>query len=87
MTDSLPVHEEAFMAYVRCPSPTCNDRLTDFRDLQSEAEIEGARQVLLPMLDGGHFVAKAFHRCGTDGCRRVQRKDNWRVGTFLPAGL
>ncbi|MFF3329527.1 hypothetical protein ACFYWX_08170 [Streptomyces sp. NPDC002888] len=61
--------------------------MTEFRDLRGDEEITAAGVVLLPLLDGDHFVAKAFHRCGADGCRRIQRKDNWRVGAFLPTGF
>lgn len=76
------------MTFVRCPSPTCHDRLQDFRDLEGEAEITAAGKVLGPRLKKGeHFVAKAFHRCGQDGCRRVQKKTDWQLGAYLPEDL
>ncbi|MGW0333923.1 hypothetical protein ACWD0J_18985 [Streptomyces sp. NPDC003011] len=75
------------MTFVRCPSPTCHDRLQDFRDLKGDAEITAAELALLPKLEDDRFVAKAFHRCQSDGCRRVQKKTDWRVGAFLPTGF
>jgi hypothetical protein len=75
------------MAFVRCPSPTCHDRLQDFRDLKGDAEVAAAELVLLPKLEGDRFVAKAFHRCGNGSCRRVQKKMDWRVGAYLPEGF
>ncbi|MEW2245972.1 hypothetical protein ACFW6K_00065 [Streptomyces sp. NPDC058733] len=71
------------MAYVRCPSPTCNDRIQKFRDLAGE-EIAAAGKALADQLDGEAFVARAFHRCTAEGCRRVQRKTRYRVGGYLP---
>jgi hypothetical protein len=61
--------------------------LQDFRDLKGDAEITAAELALLPKLEGDRFVAKAFHRCQNDGCRRVQKKNDWRVGAFLPTGF
>jgi hypothetical protein len=76
------------MAFVRCPSPTCHDRLQDFRDLKGDAEVTAAESALRPELEEGeHFVAKAFHRCQNGSCRRVQKKNNWRVGAYLPEGF
>ncbi|MEV6182749.1 hypothetical protein ACIHAR_38150 [Streptomyces sp. NPDC052016] len=71
------------MAYVRCPN--CDDTMQDFRNLESGAESAAAEQVLRPTLRKGEvFVAAAYQRCARDGCRRVQRKDNWKVGATLP---
>jgi hypothetical protein len=73
------------MAYVRCPN--CGDTMQDFRDLRGEAESAAAELALRPALNGQPFVAKAYHRCDNGGCRRIQRKDNWRSGATLPEGL
>ncbi|MDH6623431.1 hypothetical protein M2271_001218 [Streptomyces sp. LBL] len=76
------------MTFVRCPSPTCHDKLQDFQDLKGDPEIAAAELVLLPKLKkGDHFVAKAFHRCHNGSCRRVQKKNDWQVGTYLPEGF
>lgn len=71
------------MANVRCPSPTCKDRIQPFRELRGE-EITAAGQALAAELDGELFVARAFHRCTAEGCRRVQRKTRYWVGGYLP---
>ncbi|MFF9812142.1 hypothetical protein [Streptomyces sp. NPDC014006] len=71
------------MANVRCPSPTCKDRIQHFRDLRGE-EVAAAGPALAAKLDGEMFVARAFHRCTAAGCRRVQAKTRWWVGGYLP---
>lgn len=71
------------MAYVRCPN--CDDTMHEFRDLEGDEERAAARLALAEVLDGEVFVARAYHRCTYNGCRRVQRKDRWWVGVTLPA--
>lgn len=73
------------MAYVRCPN--CEDTMQVFRELEGDEERAAAEQVLAPHLEGRPFVAKAYHRCTYNGCRRIQRKDHWSVGATLPEGL
>jgi hypothetical protein len=58
--------------------------LQDFRDLRGEAEIAAAEAALRPVLGDAFFAPTAYHRCQGDGCRRVQKKTNWRVGAYLP---
>ncbi|MDF3297546.1 hypothetical protein [Streptomyces tropicalis] len=74
------------MSTVRCPSPTCHDTMQEFRGLR-DGEITAAGDVLLPLLDGRRFAPSAYHRCTAGGCRRVQSKNNWRLGGFLPPGF
>jgi hypothetical protein len=61
--------------------------MQEFRDLEGEAEKAAAERVLRPHLEGRPFVAKAYHRCANNGCRRVQRKDHWSNGATLPEEL
>ena len=71
------------MAYVRCPN--CGDTMHELRDLEGDEEKTAARLALGELLAPGEvFVAKAYHRCTYNGCRRIQRKDRWRVGATLP---
>ncbi|MFF4903637.1 hypothetical protein [Streptomyces sp. NPDC001260] len=75
------------MTRVRCPSPTCRKLpLQEFTDLEG-AEVPAAAAVMLPELKGEQFVAKAFHRCRHDGCRRIQKKTMWWIGGYLPEGF
>ncbi|GAA3234356.1 hypothetical protein GCM10020256_51290 [Streptomyces thermocoprophilus] len=62
--------------------------LRRFRDL-TEEEVEATRAVVeeYPSERAEKFRPQAYHRCTTPGCRRVQRKDNWRVGGNLPEDL
>ena len=74
------------MADVRCPNPTCKTGpLRRFRDLVG-AEITAAAEVMSHLASerGEHFRPSAYHRCTGTDCRRIQRKDNWRVGGNLP---
>ncbi|MEU9518434.1 hypothetical protein [Streptomyces sp. NPDC048224] len=70
------------MAYVRCPN--CGDTMHEFRELEGDAEKAAARLALGELPAGEVFVARAYHRCTYDGCRRIQRKDRWWVGATLP---
>ncbi|CAM5686099.1 Mrp/NBP35 family ATP-binding protein OS=Streptomyces tendae OX=1932 GN=GUR47_09240 PE=4 SV=1 [Streptomyces tendae] len=70
------------MAYVRCPN--CGDTMHEFRDLEGDAEKAAARLALGELPAEEVFVARAYHRCTYDGCRRIQRKDRWWVGATLP---
>ncbi|MFI9149677.1 hypothetical protein [Streptomyces sp. NPDC053367] len=76
------------MSDVRCPNPTCGGPLRRFRDLD-EAEAAATRAVVseYPGERDEKFRPRAYHRCTTKGCRRVQRKDNWRRGGNLPEGF
>ncbi|TDT40997.1 hypothetical protein EV562_102386 [Streptomyces sp. BK208] len=70
------------MAYVRCPN--CGDTMHEFRELEGDAEKAAARRALGELPAGEVFVARAYHRCTYNGCRRIQRKDRWWVGATLP---
>ncbi|MGV9281108.1 hypothetical protein [Streptomyces sp. NPDC003730] len=70
------------MAYVRCPN--CGDTMHEFRELEGDEEKAAARRALGELPAGEVFVAKAYHRCTYNGCRRVQRKDRWWIGATLP---
>ncbi|MGW3137909.1 hypothetical protein [Streptomyces sp. NPDC001139] len=75
------------MTHVRCPSPTCQKLpLQEFTDLKG-AEIAAAKTVMLSVLEDEQFVAKAYHRCRHEGCRRIQKKEKWWVGGYLPEGF
>jgi hypothetical protein len=78
--------QEAAMSYVRCKSPTCRDSMQGFRDLEG-SEIPAAGEALEDVLEDEPFVARAFHRCSAPGCRRVQRKNDYRQGGCLPPGF
>ncbi|MZD05542.1 hypothetical protein GTW43_10655 [Streptomyces sp. SID5785] len=70
------------MAYVRCRN--CGDTMHEFRELEGDDEKAAARLALGELPAGEIFVARAYHRCTNDGCRRIQRKDRWWVGATLP---
>jgi hypothetical protein len=74
---------------VRCPNPTCEKGpLRRFRDLVG-AEIAAAAEVMSRFASeqGERFRPSAYHRCTGEGCRRIQRKDNWQLGGNLPEEL
>ncbi|WP_399885031.1 hypothetical protein ACGH7X_13520 [Streptomyces sp. BBFR51] len=56
----------------------------EFRELEGDEEKAAARLALEKPLDGEVFVAKAYHRCTYDGCRRTQRKNRWWLRATLP---
>ena len=72
-------------SHVHCHNPTCNGRLRLFRDLVGD-EIAATAEVMsrYPGESGVHFRPSAYHRCTGAGCRRVQRKGNWKMGENLP---
>ncbi|MGW7262939.1 hypothetical protein [Streptomyces sp. NPDC054842] len=76
------------LSETRCPNPTCRGPLRLFKDLNG-AEAAATRAVVstYPGERDERFRPQAYHRCTTEGCRRVQRKDNWRVGGNLPEGF
>ncbi|QNP72713.1 hypothetical protein IAG44_26990 [Streptomyces roseirectus] len=74
------------MSDVRCPNPTCDaGPLRRFRELEGD-EIAAAAEVMGHCASerGARFRPSAYHRCTGTGCRRVQRKDNWKMGGNLP---
>ncbi|MBG0855243.1 hypothetical protein I2W78_26190 [Streptomyces spinoverrucosus] len=70
------------MAWVRCPDCPGSD-MKWFGPL-TEEEIPAARQVVAEARPEEYFVANAYHRCRHEGCRRIQRRDDWKRGGTLP---